>query len=98
MVDKIEASVNEIAGGESTIMCAKRSLNLASSFRIESEPKSSAGLGGTGPEVRSFKFGCRAQLWITPSIFGSPESKLVSPPEFGTSVLLHFFENYRPAP
>ena len=57
MVERIDASVNEIAGGESMMMCAYRSPKSCNSFRISSEPSNSAGFGGTGPEVRILEIG-----------------------------------------
>ena len=40
-------------GGESMMMCANRSPRVPSSLRISSEPRSSAGFGGTGPQART---------------------------------------------
>jgi hypothetical protein len=57
-VERIEASVNEMAGGESTIICVNFSPRAVSKRRISSEPSSSAGFGGMGPDGKSFKLGC----------------------------------------
>src|SRR5688572_28415951 len=78
----MEASVNEMAGGESTMMCANLSDKVFRSLRISSEPSNSAGFGGTGPDVKSFRFGISAWSCKTSSMEHSPERKLVSPRVF----------------
>src|SRR5689334_19879167 len=85
IVERIEASVNEIAGGESMMMCAKRSLKSPSSRRISSEPSNSAGFGGTGPDVRIFRLCVFAYVWKRLSRSLSPDSHVVKPFELLTS-------------
>src|SRR5689334_1933084 len=46
-------SVNELTGGESTTTCVYFACSAAISLRIWSDPSSSAGFGGIGPEVRT---------------------------------------------
>src|ERR1043165_8116328 len=67
------------------IMCAKRSLKSPSSRRISSEPSNSAGFGGTGPDVKTLRFGVLAYVWKRLSRSFSPESHVVRPFELLTS-------------
>ncbi len=86
IVERMEASVNEIAGGESIMMCANRSLKRPSSLRISSEPSSSAGFGGTGPEVKTFRLGnfaCSLKQIVEILFTGQPRGQALH--EFGNS-------------
>src|SRR5207245_9180413 len=75
--------VEEMTGGESTIMCANFWLSDDNKRRISSDPISSAGFGGIGPDVNNFKLGSLSYVWITLSkSLDSPERQLVKPRMF----------------